>query len=423
MAADKKALSDVFIRKVAPTDRRQEIPDGGAPGLYLVVQTSGAKSWAVRYSRAGKVQKSTLGRYPAMTLAEARKQAAALSVAVDGGADPQAEKKAAKADAKREAVAAQTVNMVADEFLTRHVDEKAGKRWSDETRRILDHDIRPAIGAKAVSEVGRADINAMLDAVADRGAPIAANRALAVARKLFRWARSRDYVDRDPTEGVAKPGDETKRERVLNDGELAAVWRAADGLGYPFGPIVRLLILTGGRRDEVGAMTWTEVDVNARTWTLPAERAKNGQAHEIPLSDSAVAILESLPRVEPKRDEKTGKPGPAYVFTVTGRTPVSGWSRSKTTLDAAITNAARKEDPDATPMPDWRVHDMRRTVATGLARIGVALPVVERILNHVSGSFGGVQGVYQKFAFADEKRDALDRWSARVAEIVKSRGT
>jgi integrase len=379
-------LSDVSIRKINSAPKRQEIRDDGAPGLYLIVQPSGAKSWAARYSRAGRVLKTTIGPYPAISLSDARRQALQIAVAVSGGADPQREKKAA-----REPVVVRTVWMIADEFLTHHTAEKNGGRWAAETKRILEKNVLPHIGNKAVGAVGKPEIRDVLRAKG--GAPVAANRTLAVIKKLFRWALGQGYVDRDPCEGISKPGDETKRDRVLSDDELARVCRTAEATGYPFGPAVRLLILTGARREEVGAMRWSEVNFVAKVWTLPAARAKNGVEHIIPLSDGAIEILRSLPHI--------GRSG--FVFTTTGETSVSGWSRAKSTMDAA------------SGVADWTIHDLRRTFATGLAGLGVPLPVVEKILNHVSGSFGGVAGVYQRFAFADEKRAALDKWAARIA--------
>jgi integrase len=390
-------LTDVSVRKAAPTTKRQEIADGQTPGLYLLVQPSGSKSFAVRYSREGRVKKVTLGPYPALSLIEARRRALGIAAGVANGADPAEEKKAERKAAAHIPVAARTLKTVADEFLKRHTDEKNGPRWAAETKRILDRNILPAIGDKAAASVGKAELHDMLDTIIDRGTPIAANRTLAVVKKLYRWALSRGYVDRDPCASIAKPADETKRDRVLSDSELASVWRAAQGMAYPFGHAVQLLILTGARRDEVGSMRWIEVDLATRVWTLPAQRAKNNVEHVVPLSDAALLILERAPRIG-KRD--------GFVFTTTGETAISGWSKAKETLDAASGVAG------------WRLHDLRRTVATGLAGIAVALPVVEKILNHVSGSFGGVAGVYQRHAFTDEKRDALNKWAARVEAIV-----
>jgi integrase len=277
--------------------------------------------------------------------------------------------------------------MIADEFLKRHTDEKSGPRWAAETKRILDRSILPAIGDTPGASVGKADIHGVLDAITDRGSPIAANRTLAVVKKLFRWALSRGYVDRDPCTGIVKPGDETRRDRVLSDDELARVWRAADGMAYPFGPAVQLLILTGARRDEVGAMRWTEVDLAGKVWMLPSTRTKNGVEHVIPLSDAALRESRRI-RIHNDRSDSS-------IRLVEGEG------------DVGVTSG----------VPDWRLHDLRRTVATGLAGLGVSMPVVEKILNHVSGSFGGVAGVYQRFAFADEKREALDKWAEHIKAL------
>jgi integrase len=400
-------LTDVSVRKTAPANKRQEIMDGQVRGLFLLVQPTGAKSFAVRYSRAGRVMKVTLGPYPALSLVEARRRALGIAASVANGADPAEEKKAARKAAARVPETVKTVRTIADEFLKRHTNEHNGARWATETQRILDRNILPSIGDRPAVEVDKAAINDMLDIITARG-PIAANRTLAVTKKLFRWSLGRGYVDRDPCAGIAKPGAEQRRDRVLSDDELAHVWRAAEGVAYPFGPAVRTLILTGQRREEVGAMRWSEIDLAEKIWTLPAARAKNNVEHVVPLSDAARLLLRSLPRI--------GRAG--FVFTTTGETAVSGWSKAKANLDDAILEAMQKEDPKAEPLERWTMHDMRRTVATGLAGLGVALPVVEKILNHVSGSFGGVAGVYQRFAFATEKREALDKWAARVAMIA-----
>ena len=183
------------------------------------------------------------------------------------------------------------------------------------------------------------------------------------------------------------PTIETARDRILSDAELKAVWQAADALGWPYCGFVHLLILTGQRRNEVADLTWREIDLDAKLWTLPAARAKNDVEHTIPLSDLVVEILRAVPRID----------GSEFVFTVTGRRPIQGHHVIKRRMDALM-------PPDITP---WVVHDIRRTVASGMARLGVNLLVIEKILNHVSGSFGGIVGVYQRHSFADEKRAAM----------------
>lgn len=382
-----RKLTDRFCASAKPRegDIQTDYFDSDVRGLSLRVST-GRKAWTLHVTRSGKRARMTLGTYPELSLAEARTKAEDTRAGREPG---------------------RTFREIADEFLKRHTDEKSGNRWAAETRRILAHDILPALGDK--TEMRKDDIHAMLDAIHDRGSPIAANRALAVVKKLFRWALGRGYVTIDPTAGIAKPADETKRDRVLSEDELACVWGAADAMAYPFGPALRMLILTGQRREEVGAMRWSEVDLASATWTLPAERSKNGVAHVVPLSAAALTIFASI---------SIGRAG-GFVFTTTGASPVSGWSKAKNNLDAIILDAMRDRDPAAEPIADWRLHDIRRTVATGLQRLGVRLEVTEAVLGHVSGSRAGVVGIYQRYSFADEKRQALDAWAALVARIVE----
>jgi integrase len=185
-----------------------------------------------------------------------------------------------------------------------------------------------------------------------------------------------------------------------DDLELREVWAAADQIGGPFGALVKLLMLTGQRRDEVAKMEWSEVDMNTRLWTLPKHRSKNGEAHDIPLNDPAIAILQALPRI-----------GDRFVLTTDGETPSSNYAKNKKRLDALL-------PPD---MPAWWLHDIRRTAASGMARLGVNLPTIEKVLNHASGSFAGIVAVYQRHDFADEKRRALDAWGAQVKRIVSGK--
>ena len=394
-------LTDAEIRKMpaAPAGGRVEKIDGGYDGagaLYIVVQPTGARSWAFRYSHDGKARKLTLGRYPGLGLADARKEARRLGVEVERGADPCADKMAAKA-AEAPAPVVRTVSVVADEFLRRHTDAKNGERWSKEVRRILAKDILPVIGAKPIAGVTKADIRDMIDGIADGDgkrapAPIQANRVLSVCAKLCRWCLGRDYIAVDPTAGLPKPGTETKRERVLTDAELAAIWRAADAMGYPFGAAIKMLILTGTRREEVGGMKWSEIDPGK--WTLPASRAKNGLEQITPLSAAAMAVLDSLPRI--------GRSD--LLFTTNSVAPVSGWSKAKAQIDrlSGVTN--------------WVLHDLRRTLATGLGGLGIEPHVVEACLGHM---VKGVAGVYNKASYLREKTKAMDAWAKRVEEIVR----
>jgi integrase len=194
---------------------------------------------------------------------------------------------------------------------------------------------------------------------------------------------------------------------VLSDLEIKWLWRAAGDLGEPFGPALRLLLLTGQRRGEVGGIRWDELSDDRSTWTLPSSRTKNGRSHVVPLSPAAQDLIASVRII-----------GQRYVFTTDGQSHAAGWSRIKVQLDARMAELARAENAD---VPAWVTHDIRRTVATGLQRLAVRLEVTEAVLNHVSGSRGGIVSVYQRHQYADEKRAALDLWAAHVEKIVDAR--
>ena len=389
-----KALTVKAIENIKAGATRQEVPDGLVAGLYLVVQPSGARSWAVRYRHQTTTRKLTLGPFPAIDLKAARDLASKALVAAAGGADPAANKRAS-----RQAVG-DTVEAVVERFIERYAKANAPRSWA-ETKRILDREVVAKWKGRRLSEVARREVHDLLDGIVDRGSPIAANRTLAALRRLCAWAVERDIISASPCQGVKPPAAERSRDRVLGDDELAAVWRASDAVGWPFAPLFRLLILTGQRRDEVSGMRWSEIDIAARTWTMPRDRTKNGVEHVVYLSSQAIAILEALPRVE-------GSVG--YVFTTSGVAAVSGFSKAKGRIDQALAAAG-------TPLRPWTIHDLRRSFASGCAGLGVALPVIERALNHVSGSFAGIVGVYQRHGFAAERRVAMDTWGRHIAQI------
>jgi integrase len=383
------------VDTLRPAAARREIPDGHLPGLYLIVQPSGAKAWAVRYRHHGATRKYTIGAYPLYGLKEAREAGGKVLRAVAEGRDPGQERdqaRAAKAD---------SFEHVVEEFLERHVRRSNRPRTAQETERLLRQHVLPRWRGRIVHEITRRDVLEVLDRVVDDGAPIAANRVLAATRKLFNWAIARDIISASPCAGVKPPTDERARDRVLSDDELLHVWRAADKIGGTFGPLVKLLALTGQRRDEVAKMRWEEVDIDKRLWTLPPTRTKNNQAHDVPLSAAALAILDSVPRNESS----------PFVLTNGGASPASGYSKGKRRLDALL--------PADTP--PWRLHDLRRTCASGMARLGINLPVIEKCLNHTSGSFAGIVGVYQRHNFADEKRAAFEAWGRHVDSLVSGK--
>lgn len=396
-----KALTVRGIEALKGGPVRTEVPDGLIPGLYLVCQSSGVKSWAVRYRAGGRTRKHTLGRYPAIDLASAREIARRTLVAVASGRDPAAD----KAEARRLAgelagPARDCFDAAAALFIERYAKANTKEQTWRESERLLATHVLPLWRARRVQEIAKRDVVELMDAIVDRGAPVSANRTLAVVRRMFGWLVERGVIVTNPCADVKAPTAEKSRDRVLSDDELRAILRACDRLNEPFGALIKLLALTAQRRDEVGQMTWREVDLNARLWTIPKERAKNGIAHDVPLSEPAVRVLAGVQRIASNR---------GLVFTTTGMTPVSGFSKIKKRLDAAV--------PDA---PPWVLHDLRRTAASGMARLGANLPVIEKVLNHTSGSFGGVTGIYQRHHFADEKRAALEAWAEHVASLSGS---
>jgi integrase len=217
---------------------------------------------------------------------------------------------------------------------------------------------------------------------------------------LFNWAVSKDLIGANPCDGVRPPTKERARDRVLDNGEIKVFWAACDELGWPYGPLCKLLLLTAQRRDEVGGMEWAEIDLERRLWSLPREKAKNDQGHTVHLSTQAVEILAALPH--------TG----GLVFSTNGRTPVSGFSRAKERLDALMAKPAKHA------IAPWIIHDLRRTSTTGMAGLKFPPHVVDRILNHTSGAIRGVARVYNRFDYLDERKAAHEAWGACVQEIV-----
>jgi integrase len=249
-------------------------------------------------------------------------------------------------------------------------------------------------GERRIGDIADSDIIAILDRISTR-APIMANRVHAILHRLFDWARSKKLLTVNPCVGIERPSPEQSRDRVLTDIELTKVWKAADKAGHPYGQIIKLLILTGQRRQEIAGLHWSEIDLDARVFHLPAERTKNARAHDVPLSAQALAVIAGLPRLVDID----------LAFT-SRRRPVNGFSKAKQRLD------------EACGVTDWTIHDLRRTVASGLQRLGVRLEVTEAVLNHRGGSTAGIVGVYQRHDYRDEKAAALQRWADHVDAVV-----
>lgn len=400
-----KALTHKAVEKIKPGDKRLEIPDGIVKGLYLVVQPSGAKSWALRYRQSGKPVKLTLGRWPVMELQDARNAAGEAIDKAERGGNPAAEKKATKAArTQAELEGRDKVATLLDQFDKRHLAKLKSRQsalW------YINRFIREPWGERNIHSISKRDVLDLIDGIVDSGRGTTANRVLAHVRKFLNWCVERDIIKASPATGVTPPVPENQRERVLSDAEIRLFWRACDDAGQPFGPMGKMLLLTGQRRGEVGEMT--EAELAGDTWQLSAERTKNKRPHAVPLSKAARAVLAGVERIKSKH---------GYIFTTTGDTPVSGFSRAHSIIAAKMVELASEEAGRPVEIPRWTWHDLRRTMATGLARLGVPVRITEAAINHVSGTGGGIVAVYQRHDYADEKRDAMELWGEALADIL-----
>jgi integrase len=368
-------------------------------GLGVRVTKGGGKTYLAQYTVAGSKCRIPLGSCRAISLAAAREAVQAILGDVAKGRDPAAERKRAAREAKEKAEAeALTLGVLIDRWETGHL---AGKRprYAAEAPRALRFAFKKHLAAPATDLTPKA-VKATLNAIVDDGKKATARLTGAYGRACYGWAIGKDLLVENPFAGL-KLAAVASRERVLSDEELVAVWGGTKGPG-PFNAIVRMLILTGQRREEVAGMTWREIAPDLSAWTIPASRTKNGVAHIVPLSPQAQTIIRSTHRTTMADGE------PEFVFR--GRAGgFNGFSKAKTALD---------EDSGVV---DWRLHDLRRTMATGLQKLGVRLEVTEAVLNHVSGSRAGIVGVYQRHEWADEKRAALNAWGEHIAAIVEGR--
>jgi integrase len=373
-------------------------------------------------------RKYTIGKHGNLTPDQARARAKELAAMVEKGVDPrQAELDAigAKDEAKRQAASKAKLESelvfekVAERWLEHYEAEKGRRpRTVEQARHIVKMRLEPALKGKPLPHITRADLQGIIDAIPmkHRASRLA---VYAYSSVLFRWAMERGEITDNPVRLMAKPSAPEPRNRVLTDDELLTIWKAAERLRDPYRAYFKLLILTGQRREEVAGMVWTELDRGSSTWTTPAKRTKNGVVQIVPL---ASAVVEELDRLALTRQvqvnenetspERWPKSGP--VLTTYGKTAIKSYSKAKAELDDAITKGC----PEADPLPAWRVHDLRRTLATGLQRLGVRFEVTEAVLNHVSGARSGVAGIYQRHDWKDEKRAALAAWAAHVQRLI-----
>lgn len=406
-------LTDKAIARKPPPAGQIELWDTVVPGFGLRISHGGKRTYFIMTRIHGRQIRRTVGNTITHTLAEAREAAReALRNAVKGIDPKEAER---RARIERERAQKNTFRSVAETYL-----DDTGKggganlRTREHLRQRLENDVFPKWGERPITEITKADVRELIDGmVKDR--PYAANRTLALVRRIFNWACSKDKIDSSPVVGIEPPAEEKSRERVLTDDEIRRLWDGFEKMGNPVGAVFKVLLLTGQRERQVGGMKRSEIDGDV--WTLPSTRAKNKQPHTVPLPRKVKDILASLPVLVDENGNQYD-----YVFS-TGRRgdkPVSGWSKIKDRLDRIVakTEAERlgqKLDMKKHAIPDWRIHDLRRTLRTNLPKLGVSPDTAERVIGHV---IGGVRGVYDLHAYNREKLAALEAWAAHVESIV-----
>lgn len=382
-------LNDLVLRKAQAKGPRKELWDTQMDGFGVRISETGRKVFFLVYRAAGVKRRQSLGAYPACSLAEARQQAFAFKVALERGENP-----ADSADVtSKPATPPKSFVAAVDDYLEVYASEHNRPSTQNEKRWLLRNTCGTRWRDKAVAEVKKSDVVELLDDYIKAGKASGANHILSRLRTFFRWCIERGLVEVDPCDKLRKPGKTKVRERVLSEDEIVSIWRAAAASIWPYGAIVKLLLLTGQRRNEVVGMRWAEIDREAKLWTLPKERTKNGSEHRLPLSDVALSVLETLPVLSD-----------TLVFPARGRsaTTFSGFSKCKAEIDRL------------SGVTDWTLHDLRRTAATGMAKLNVAPHVIEKILNHVSGTFAGVAGIYNQHDYEGEMREAMTLWAGKL---------
>jgi integrase len=420
-------LTAAAVRRMRPGKQRREVRDGGCRGLLLIIQPSGVKTWAMRFSQRGKLRRIALGPVDVsgkdsagppqlgqlLTLAAARRLALQLNHERASGHDVVAARHREKLE--RAARGAATFAVAAKDFITQHA-QRHTRDWEEQARllgfnpsdlTIIPKGLADRWRDEPISDINGDDIHGIVDEAREKGAPGLVRRskrptearARAMMRtlsKMFGWLVAKRRLQANPCDGVARPQPPRARDRVLTNAEVVKFWRAAESMRKEFGVLLQLLLLTGCRLSEVAEMRRDELrDEGAGVmWVIPGTRTKNKREHIVPLPPMACELLASVPMTD------------GYVFTTDGAHPVSGWSKIKRRLDAAM------------KVPAWRLHDLRRTAATGMAGLGIAPHIVEAVLNHISGARAGVAGVYNRAAYAAEKKMALERWAGHVAGLV-----
>lgn len=388
----------------ATNGQRVDLRDAKPRGLMLRISPGGVKAWSVLYRRRldGQRRRVTIGKYPQVSLADARAAALDVLARVARGEDPAGDRSRPRTDLPK------TFGELADRYLDRHANRS--KRSVRQDRQMLDKDLRPVLGKIPLETIKRSDIAAAIDRVVARGAPIQANRTFEIVRGLYNWALGAGLVETTPCVGLRAPSQEQSRERTLSPDEIRRFWQGLPQakMSWATSQILRLCLVTGQRVSEVAGAQKSELDFSEHEWRLPGARVKNGNAHVVPLSPLAEQLFkEAIARQRLRhRDSPFVFPSPWTKAPIVGYAVARAMSRSLAVLKLA----------DATP------HDLRRTAATEMAKLGIARLVVDKVLNHVSADRSTIAGVYDRYSYAAEKRNALERWANRLLAIIDDIG-
>ncbi len=395
MSDAKRTLTDAFLRSLKPSEKRYDVWDEGNPGLG--VRVSKVISWCYMFRHDGKLRRLTLGKFPAMGCREARLAHAKAAQAVKEGRDPAAAKIALRVEG-REAL---TVADLCTAYIERYA--KPRKRSWQEDDRQLRKDVVPILGKRPLRSIQRRDLVALIDKKVDGGAGVAANRLLAVMRRMFAWAVERGELDESPAAGISQQHRERSRDRVLSVSEVQLLWAALESKDWthitkPIRQSLQVVLLTGQRKGEVLSMRWEHLssEQDGWWWTIPAEVAKNGKSHRVPL-DSMVLDVIGTPAV--------GRKGPVFESPRKPGLPIVATAPAHALRDEFQPGRLFAKEEPYTP------HDLRRTVATALSCLGYPRLIVMKVLNHTDPS---VSAVYDRYDYGKEKREALERWACML---------
>ena len=373
-----------WLDKLKAPAQREDYRDRSTKGLQLRVGTTGVRSFSYVYRIGRKMGRVSLGKYPDFSLKAARDKTNEYRRLVALGVDPRSEK---NEKIKKEQM---TVGLMVEEFIEKYAKPK-NSSWKQAESNLRLYLIS-ALGKKPIHEVTRPDIHQILDDLVGRGKHTAANRALAHTRKFFGWLVERGYLDYSPVAYIKPRHQEQEREKVLTDDEIRAIWIASEAMSGPYSAWIKLLLLCGQRRLETASLRRSQIIDNC--WHLSGADTKNKQLHITPLSKQAMALVERLLKQDGEFLIKTGR---------TGDKPVNGFSKAKAQLDRL------------SGVQDWKFHDIRRTVATNLSKLGVDRFLLQRIVNHTDS---GVTAIYDRYSYLEEKREALQRWADRLDDII-----